>query len=237
VAISLRLGRDTIELIRHLERELGKTRFAKALLLFFNRQALLVAGRISKRFLSGQRVKRRTGSLARSITGSGVLVKGVPGMRVGVFRGPALQYAGVQEYGTRGKSPESPYPTIVPKKAKALAVPVNPGGSSLTFAGVPRYTGPRQFPGKLRFVPFRRGMAIGALYPEAALKNAPKSPDGKLTLPRGKAAYLLLRKVDLPARHYLRDGFRQYLPELAESLARYIRDLVVLRGRLRGGTT
>lgn len=198
---------------------LGRDQLFRQLDGLFHKHSLIAAGHVSRTMLSGQRLKRRTGSLARSITGTGLRVDGVPAMRVGIFRGPALKYAGVQEFGTKGKNPESPYPTIRPKKGKALAMPLEP---ALTPAGVERYGGPRNFPGGLHFIPFRNsGVAIGALYSPAEYTIA-KS----FGLREAKAAYLLLKKIDIPPHWYLRDGFRNYLPLFKKALEAYLKDLL-----------
>jgi len=185
---------------------------------------LKVAGHISSNKLAGQLVRRRTGSLARSITGTGLRIDGVPAMRVGVFRGPSSRYAGLLEHGTKPHNPESPYDTVRPiPPRKALAMPVN---DSLTAAGVARYPGPRQDPRELRFVPFRKSGisqgAIGGLYEEKQLKAAGDD------LSKAKAAYLLLAKADYKPRHYLRSGLRDQLPQIALELGQ-------LLGRLAGG--
>jgi len=206
--VTIKLSKGSEKLLRELEGRWGKERLYASINQFFDRRAQIVAGRISKSRLSGDPIKRRTGNLARSIIGRGELIGGLPAMRVGVFRGPALRYAGVLEYGTRGLNPESPYPTIVPKRARALAVPVE-GGPALTPAGVERFGGPRNFPQPLHFVPVLRGRLVGFLKTDA-----------------GESAYMLLKSVDIAPRFYLRDGFIETLPEtnlkLAEELAKYL---------------
>jgi len=192
------------KLLRDLTFRWGQDAVYERIVGFFDRQSSIIAGRISKSFLSGDPVRRRTGNLARSIIGRGELVGGLPALRVGVFRGPALRYAGVVEYGTRGKNPQSPYPTIVPKKAKALAIPAE-DGPAVTAAGVHRYDGPRSFPGELHFVPVLRGRVIGLLQTDD-----------------DETAYLLLRSVDIAPRFYLRDGFLESLPELTTKMADFL---------------
>ncbi len=167
----------------------------------WNKTGLRAGGRTSKNYLSGQRKRRRTGALAQSIIGRGEMVNGVPAMRLGVFRGPALRYAGVQEYGTRKHNPRSPYDTIKSKRAGgALAMPV---GDSLTGAGVSRYGGPREDPRQLRFLPALRGRLVGILVEEGGVE----------------AQYLLLRSVEIRPGFFLRDGMEQAMPDLMRDVA------------------
>lgn len=172
---------------------------------FFDRRAARIAGAISRDIGPGT-IKRRTGNLARSIVGFGNVEGGRPGFEVGVLRGPALAYAGVQELGTKGKNPASPYPTIVPKRGKALAIPVGP---ALTPAGVARYLGPRSYPTPLHFEPILRGKVIGRLVTE-----------------HDETAYLLLRSVDIAPKHYLQTGVEKALPQLVLDLETFLVRLV-----------
>lgn len=225
-------GRKLLERFEELaDRELLHAALEK----FFARQANIVAGRISQNYLSGQRLKRRTGSLARSIIGVANRPPEIPGFRVGIFKGPALAYAGAQEYGTKGADPASPIPTIRPKKAKALAVPA-PGGPALTPAGVHRYDSPRQFPRALRFVPFRQsGIAVGGLYEKQSLLDeqaAARRGSRPVSLRNAKLVYFLLSKIDLKPRRYLHDGLEDNLLEVAENLVAFLRDLVSTRPAL-----
>jgi hypothetical protein len=162
----------------------------------FARLASRAAAHVVRTELSGQSLKRRTGALARALVGVAVMVRGVPGMRLGVFRGPAVAYAGIQERGGR----------ILPKNARALAIPV---GDALTPAGVSRYGSPRNYPGALKFLPARgsKPNVVGILY----------DPFRDL-----RALYILLKWVDLPARHYLRNGMRTFVPLIASELVTYI---------------
>lgn len=209
--------------------DLDRDKVFKALDKFFDQQGSLVAGFITTNFLSGQLLGRRTGALARSVIGRSVRLNGVPGLRVGVFRGPALAYARIHAEGG----------TIKPRKAKALAVPVK-GGPALTAAGVERYGGPRNFPGGLKFIPFRgSGIAVGALYRPKDLerirgaRGAGRDSGGKFTsahsassLRNVKAAYLLLRRVFVKKKDWLNRGFRDYLPTLGFRLEQFLRDLI-----------
>ena len=209
----------------------------------FDRQALVIAGLISKEYLSGQRLKRRTGNLARDVTGKGGFINGIPAIRVGVFKGPSRKYYGVQELGTKGKNAESPFPTIRPKKPGGyLAIPVA-GGGALTPAGVSRFVSARDFPGKLVFLGGARKVKSGGksfwasavLVKKSNYDQAKKSDrftkkrDGRFRDTRSGQftnsavsalipVYALLRKVDLKPNYYLRDGVRQALPKVSETL-------------------
>jgi hypothetical protein len=206
MSLTIDIGEDGLKLLKRLQ-DRSKT-FRADIVRFFDGQAKFVAGRVSATMLSGQRLNRRTGALARSITGRGELYKGQPAMRVGVFRGPALAYAGIQEYGG----------VIKPKKAKALAIPVGP---ALTPAGVPRFSGPREKAG-LVFVRFRGGNAIGGLFDKASLAAA----DG---LKGALLFYLLVEKVTIRGQHYLRDGVRESLDDVTKNTRRFIRNLLYPR--------
>lgn len=181
---------------------------AGKLLEFAGRQGAILEGKIIKDSLSGKRLKRRTGSLARSVTSRAELVGRVPAIRVGIFRGPAVKYAQIQEEGG----------VIKPKKAKALSIPV---GDALTPAGVERYGGPRNYPGELRFLPFRRGIAVGKLVDEEeakALEEEERSPW------EAAALYILAKQVTIPASHWLSLPVNDALPGIAKELNKYVRE-------------
>lgn len=216
--VEIGLTKKSIKDLRAIQRRMNPKVFLREILEFFDRQASIGADFIGDEYASGQRLKRRSGNLARSIIGRSLAVGKVPAMRIGVLRGPALRYAGVQEYGTKGKNPSSPYPTIRPKSAKALAVPIGP---ALTPAGVARKPGPEDWD-NLAFVPFRGNkITVGGLYDVNSLHRA----GGNLR--KAKAYYLLMTQVDIEPKWYLRDGFDAWLPELADNLADYLRDVLV----------
>lgn len=205
--VSGRFQKNLFPTLTRLEKLLGKTALYKKIQVFFDKEALIAAGFVVKTTLSGQLLNRRTGSLARSMTGRGVQFRGLPAMKVGVFRGPALQYAGIQEHGG----------TIKPKKAKALAIPQE---AVLTPAGVDRFGGPRGYPGELRFIPFRSsGVAIGGLFDADSLDDQEST---ELDLGDGILAYMLVREVKIPATHFLSRGFRAYLPTLGQNFAKFL---------------
>jgi hypothetical protein len=185
-----------------------------------------------------ERKARRSGNLARSIEGRSVLFNGAPGLQVGIFRGPALKYAAIQELGTKKYNPDSPFDSIRPVRAKSLAVPVSK--LVLTPAGVPRYGSPRQFPEKLvalRFKSPKNPNVIGRLVLENELRRAreqailrafqgrnAKGQYTKKRIPqidwtRIKTIYLLLLKSDIKPGAFLLDGMQDYIPTLVANLA------------------
>ncbi len=228
--VTIRLDTRSRRVIEELIARFDEDAIRRAVLRFFQREALRIAGFITREYLSGQRLKRRTGSLARSIVGDAQTINGLPAFRVGVLRGPALKYAGIQEYGTKSADPESPYPDIVPKKAKALAQPVGP---ALTPAGVPRYKSARDYPYELKFIPFRRGISrggvssdksqtgIGGLYEARSLR---KDASGEVDIEKAKLVYLLLGKVILQPKRFLRDGWQKSAPQFAANLLEFLVD-------------
>lgn len=174
---------------------------------FFAREAPKVASIAIRNFLSGQELKRRTGSLARSVVGQSVRVNGVPALTVGIFQGPALKYAAVQEFGTVGKG--GLFPTIRPKKAKTLAIPQKP---VLTAAGVGRFPSPRDYPGKLSFRLIGKGNVVGALVDaDEATSDDP-----------AEALWLLVRKVDIRPKRYLQKAMEKALPGIGARLSTHI---------------
>lgn len=193
---------------------------------FFNSQG--VAGElmavVTKQFtVSG--VRTRTGQGRESILARGELYSGYPAVRVGALRGPAVKYMGIQEFGTRGKNPDSPYDTIRPRNAKALAIPEN---KALTPAGVPRWASPKDYPGKLHFIPFRRGLAVGALYDDKEVAKIDRAV-ARHQLPDFrdfKALWLLVRQVDVAPHYFMRDGFNAFLPTLVKRLGDFLQALL-----------
>lgn len=200
-----------------LSRTLTTSNILKAMVRFFDREGSLIAAHIIRSRLSGgSGLRRRTGSLARSVVGEGFVTNGLPAVRVGVLRGPAVRYAALQEFGTKGKG--GLFPTIVPVKAKALAVPQAP---ALTAAGVDRKGGPRNYPkGQLRFIPFRgRSAVVGGLYSDSELQPG-------VSLRSITPFYLLLSRVDIAPKRFLRDGFAEELPRMALRLEAFVKALV-----------
>lgn len=223
--IRLELSKKSLEYLRRLERLKGQDELYRDLDSVFAKQALIAAGYITKTKLSNNPIKRRTGSLARSVTGVATRVGGAPAMKVGVLRGPAVKYAHTLEEGTVGKG--GTLPTIVPKRAKALAMPV---GDTLTPAGVDRFGGPRRYPSALKFVPFTRsGIAIGGLYDAEKLKAAQRRArrtGAEFSLKDVGAVYLLLRKLDIKPYKFLSKGFTEYLPRLAAAIGEALKKMI-----------
>ena len=202
---SFGLDKKSKKYFKDLQKQLDPKVLLASLVKFFDRQGSFVAGQIIKKFLSGQLLGVRTGSLRRSIVGVGVNDKGAPGMRIGVFRGPALAYAGIHEHGG----------TILPKKAKSLAIPQP---AVLTPAGVSKYGGPRNYPGDLKFVPFRNsGIAIGGLFDAESLK-------GSDDLRNGIMAYMLVKKVQIKPKKYLQKGLAANISKVTKALSIFLRD-------------
>lgn len=174
-----------------------------AIALAFQRSATKIAAFIAKKFLSGQVLKRRTGMLARSVEGVYETVSGLPRVRVGVFRGPAVAYARMHEFGG----------VIKPVKAKSLAVPVGKG--AITPSGVSKFSSPRNYPGELDFIPILRGNLVGILVDP---KEKNKAEAGRM-----RATYLLLRRVKVKPRPFLRPGVMAFLPALTKEVGNEIR--------------
>jgi hypothetical protein len=107
--IKLQLSPESIKLIKNLREASDRARVYQQVVRIFSRESLLGAGFITRNYLSGQRLNRITGTLARSVVGVGGMERGVPIMKIGVLSGPALSYAGILEVGTTDYNPESPY--------------------------------------------------------------------------------------------------------------------------------
>ena len=228
--VELTISKASIELISEFRARMAPIAFLGRMLQFFKIEALRVAGRATRFATTGELgIRRRDGTLARSITGVPVVREGAPGMRIGIFRGPALAYAGVQEHGTRGKNPASPYDTIRPKKGNALAIPLEPtktkgGRVKGEFAGGPRLRN------DLVFIKFRKpGNAIGALYTRKSLAAA-RGETGKVNLRSAMAAYLLVRQVDIAPKRFLRTGVLSEVPNTAARLVKFIAEQMIPPG-------
>lgn len=210
-ALELRISPQSARLLAKLETKLGRfTRFQAFIFKQAGRIGSQIAGRISREMLAGGRLKRLSGNLARSITASPAFSDGGKvTVRIGVFRGPARAYAGIQEVGTKKYNPNSPFGTIVPKKPGGyLKVPTDKGGA-VTPTGLPRAVSGLRFARHV-FKAEVRGKVIVA---RAALVG----PDWK-----GRFGYippfLLLRKADLRPRYYLRDGLANNLEFAANEM-------------------
>lgn len=105
----IQLSKPTQRYLAKLKRGTARDALFRKILELMDRQAALTAAYISKNYLSGQRLNRITGTLARSVVGAAETFRGLPTMRVGVLTGPALAYAGILEVGTTDFNPDSPY--------------------------------------------------------------------------------------------------------------------------------
>ncbi len=212
--------------LRDLKKMTRKREFNAQMRKFLLLMGSRMAGHITKNTLAGQILKRRTGSLARSVASTVVYPKGsqLPGIKVGVFRGPAKKYAAVQEYGTKGRNISSPIPTIRPKRRKALTIPTR---ENKTAAGVAKRTA-KSYRGSLKFIPFRNsGVAIGGLF-------APKSYSREVKLARKSGRpvnirnmdmlFILVKHVDLKERRWLRKGVEDFLPTLGRELTAFLKE-------------
>jgi hypothetical protein len=149
-----------------------------------------------------ERLKRRTGRLARTIAGA---ISDTADGFEGTLRGGGgeIRYGRIQEEGGEVK----PGPG-----RRFLAIPKGP---ALTPAGVPRYASPREV-GGLRFVPIRGG-AMGLLVKDHPGRG--KAGSGA----RSDVWFLLVRKVNIRAKYFLRDGFHESIVGLDDRLAVTVR--------------
>ena len=107
----------------------------------------LAASHVSKNFLTGQALKRRTGNLARSIDGwMAQTLDGVVGIR---------DSAAVKKYAWMLTDEQK---TITAKNAKALTIPI---GEALTKSGVARFESVRQAAAELGVDIFRIKNVLG----------------------------------------------------------------------------
>lgn len=203
----LRLTSKSLRDLDELSRTLTPSAFNAMIMSELAKLSTEAAGAV-QRGMAGEFIATRTGNLRRFVVGRAEQTRLGPAIRVGIFKGPALSYAGVQEFGTQGYNPTSPYPTIKPKTAKALAIPTD---RAKTGAGVARTAGfgPRQFAGgELVYIPFRKGKIVGGLFLKEEVESGVRTG----------AMFLLATEVDIPERAYLKKGMASYLPTLVERL-------------------
>lgn len=209
-SVVLFMSKETLRGLERLKGTLGPRKFTTVMDQFFEHESAKAAGHVSDTMLSGQRLKRRTGALARSIVGRGVRFGKAPAMRVGVFRGAAAEdYARIQEKGGVVKA----------KPGKALAIPMK---HAKTPAGVPRWDSPRDAPVELKLIPFTSGGTAKAGLFDARSLEAAERYDGTIDMKKAKLYYLLVKQVRIRGKHYLRDGFRDFFPILMEDLAEFV---------------
>jgi len=208
--LSIRMSKRTKQLFDRIERFGDRRVLMRELQDAFQKESKFAEARAV--FYSKKLMRTRSGALSQSIVGTAAMVDRQPAVRVGIFRGPALAYAGVQEHGTVGKG--GTYPTIRPKKAKSLAVPTQEGGA-LTPAGLPRYRGPRSFPERLAYIPIHKGKVVGLLVRERDL-------EAYEDLRQINAVYILMRSVDIEPKHYLRKGMEDSIPRISKAITRTV---------------
>jgi hypothetical protein len=137
-----------------------------------------------------ERLRRRTGRLARTISGEVDETPDGFGFRLrggGLSKGGGeVRYGRAQERGA----------TIRPKRGRFLAIPVGP---ALKPSGEARYASPREVPG-LRFQPIHNGNA-GLLVRDIAGRGK------KGTGARSEVWFRLVPRVTIRPKYFLRDGF------------------------------
>ena len=152
---------------------------------------------------------RSSGRLSRSLEGRVRDVGGILEVSVGVFKGAAMAYAGVQDQGTKSMNSRSPYPkrgssiTSNRPKPSALAIPTD-----AAF----RANGQLRSRRDLVYVPKRKktGNTVGFLV--KPIKGM------ALSLSDATIFYILVKKVDIKPRFYLSKGLRSYMPRLTRNL-------------------
>lgn len=160
----------------------------------------------------GGRIHPRSRSLVRLVRG---LVRtdrdGFPVGVLGVAKGLADKYARAQELGTVGKG--GALPDIKPVRGRALAVPLP---AALDRQGVPKFSGPLD--PKLRnqlFIIERPGkpplLARKLVRSGGTRRHKDGGFSGGLRI---EPLFVLVRKVALKPRHYLRDALLEAQPEV-----------------------
>lgn len=167
---------------------------------------------VAVRGMRGNRIRPRSGSLIKHVRGVVRTDKdGFPIGALGVAKGLADKYAAAQELGTVGKG--GALPDIKPVKGRALAVPLP---AALDRQGVPKFTGPLD--PKLRnqlFIIERPGkpplLARKQVGKGGTKRHKGGGYTGKLRI---EPLFVLVRRVALRPRHYLRDALLEAQPEI-----------------------
>lgn len=243
--MTLRVGlsKDTARLIRNAKIALTGEALSNEVVKFFGREAAGVVRTIVTEHLVGGVTtsttrRRRSGELARSLRGTGLVDDGFPSIQVGSF---GLAYARAQ-LGDEDT-------IITPKRGKALTIPLAP---ALTPTGrLKGGKGARDYGDQLQFVPFKRTGAniFGALYFKKDLKAAQKKAqaaavsrvageagvskntrgvasiarkEAKVDLGQLSAVFLLARRTKIKATGILRKGFTAQVPGLADRLGNFL---------------
>ena len=111
---------------------------------------------------------------------------------------------------------------IRPKGGGWLALPLK-GGPAQTRTGRRRYASPRDYPGKLRFIPNKNDPNT------AVLVEAPKRAKRGRRL-QGKVVFVLKKQIYIQPKHWMERGVESRMPPLQDKLARII-DNVLNSGR------
>jgi hypothetical protein len=194
------------EFERRLEAAAGPGGMERAILAALERAGL--RGVREARLSLTRSGKQRTGNLRSSIrheVRAGQQGAAETALIAGGTSGVPVRYAAMQEWGG----------TQVPKNGKYLAIPVGKG--ALTPAGVARYASMRDYPGKLRWVPWGEGYVV---------VDPARGPKRKK--PRGEIEYVLKKSVEITGRHFVRDGFDAAKAKLGEDIVRSLAK--VMRG-------
>jgi hypothetical protein len=164
--------------------------------------------------LAKKNTPSRSGDTRRDIeTRVRILKKGVA-MSVGIWDKPTVTRAAANEFGTSQvnrwygvKVTDLATRTIRPRSSRLLAMPTEYVSDS---RGVPRYSSPRQYPGKLQFVRFgKQGQPVGKNRNVVGGLVDPTKPlvsggfRSRHPGPRYPVLFLLLTHADLPAQGFL----------------------------------
>lgn len=211
--IQISLDPESQQILDRLIQEWDPELLLQKLADFMKGEGPKIVSLIRKRSFKG---RRGNSALSRSIRSMPLTVEGAPAVRVGVFEGPALVYAGPRELGTKRWNPESPYPTIISKRPQpaALAIPTEQGGA-LNASGDQIVSGPRKQP-QLRYVRVQhQGNVVGLIVRTRRTREA-------MALGSLNVVWILVSSVDLKPSFYLKRGMEEYLPILTMRLADFI---------------
>ena len=102
----IKLDARSLLLLKQLETELTPEALNARVLSELSKLSSEAVGSV-QRGMSGDFLATRTGNLRRSVAGRAEQTRLGPAIRVGIFKGPSLAYAGVQEFGTQGFNPSA----------------------------------------------------------------------------------------------------------------------------------
>lgn len=224
-----------------------RSQLYQIILEIFKRLAPKAARHVIKTQLSGgiapafgpnkEPKRRRTGSLARSIHGRGIMFESRPAMEVGLLRVANARtsiYGWTQEFGTKSENPLSPISDIVPKGSRAMTVPTP---RNQTGAGVTRQTIDDFGSEELKMLLFGRvggkhGNVIGSLVLRAeydAERSAAIAEDRSVDVRTLEPMFLLLTRVQIKPGWYLNDGLRDFLPQISAEIVQGLNDPMIGR--------